>query len=218
MRPNFNNYMIMEDISSQAIAEKPDTVELKKHPSRFDPNTIASSYSSYEHLADADVVQTTQVDGGAESRELLHVPGPQPLAARVSGGTCAPKDHSLHSDGTEKTTMIPDSFDGAWDAPCSIDGLIAELDSDTEEVDTDSISVEKGTIQAINENLLQTDPILGLSDLEVARRIRKFGYNQLSEEKRNHFKKLLSFFVGPIQFVMEVSRHIQPCATEPRLM
>lgn len=198
---------------SLAMAGKAENIEMNKHPGRFDPNTDRSSYSSYQHLA--SVIQTDQVDGGTESREIIPEPGPRPLAALISS-TLASQVSPSNSDGTDQSTsFIANSFDGARDEICSIDGLIAELESDTEEVEADEISLKKGKIQAANENLLQTDPILGLGDEEVTRRRRKFGFNQLNEEKSNHFKKLLGFFVGPIQFVMEVSQAFGSCcATE----
>lgn len=187
------------------MATNPDIIELKKHPARFDPNTIHSSYSSYEHLA--NLVRPDQLDGGAdggvESKQLPGEPGPHPLTARISS-TLSPEDRSLHSRSTEVTSMIPASFDGAQDEICSLDGLIADLDSDDEGSDSEKVSVKEGEVHAVNEDLLRTDLLLGLDDEEVAKRRRKFGFNRLSEEKNNHLKKLLGFFVGPIQFVMEV--------------
>jgi hypothetical protein len=47
-----------------------------------------------------------------------------------------------------------------------------------------------------------------LSSQEVLSRRKKFGMNQMKEEKENLILKFLGFFIGPIQFVMEVSRHV----------
>jgi H+-transporting ATPase len=76
--------------------------------------------------------------------------------------------------------------------------------------------------------MLQTDTRVGLTNEEVLQRRRKYGLNQMKyvdtantpsvelnrlntdkrhrEEKENLVLKFLGFFVGPIQFVMEV-RH-----------
>jgi H+-transporting ATPase len=48
-----------------------------------------------------------------------------------------------------------------------------------------------------------TDPKNGLSSSDVEARLRKFGKNQLPEEKVNHLMKFLAFFVGPIEMLME---------------
>ena len=45
----------------------------------------------------------------------------------------------------------------------------------------------------------------GLTEQEVQARRRKYGLNQMKEEKENLILKFFSYFVGPIQFVMEVS-------------
>ena len=90
-----------------------------------------------------------------------------------------------------------------------IDALIEELESqdanhDAEEEDT----TQPGGAKPVPEELLQTDPRMGLTNEEIDRRRKKYGLNQMKEEKENLLLKFLSYFVGPIQFVMEVSRPI----------
>lgn len=51
--------------------------------------------------------------------------------------------------------------------------------------------------------MLNTDTRLGLTEAEVISRRRKYGLNQMKEEKENLILKFFGFFVGPIQFVME---------------
>jgi H+-transporting ATPase len=53
--------------------------------------------------------------------------------------------------------------------------------------------------------MLQTDTRVGLTSEEVLQRRRKYGLNQMKEEKENMILKFLGFFVGPIQFVMEAA-------------
>ncbi|ODV91152.1 hypothetical protein CANCADRAFT_24736 [Tortispora caseinolytica NRRL Y-17796] len=84
-----------------------------------------------------------------------------------------------------------------------IDALIEELQSE-EQHDLEEEAVEAGaSAPPVNEEFLQTDPRVGLTDAEVTQRRKKFGWNRMSEEKENLFLKFCMFFVGPIQFVME---------------
>lgn len=88
-----------------------------------------------------------------------------------------------------------------------MDALIEELESqDLHGGEEDEEVTEVGGARPVPEELLQTDTRTGLSDQEVTTRRKKFGLNQMKEEKENMFLKFLSYFVGPIQFVMEVSR------------
>ena len=52
---------------------------------------------------------------------------------------------------------------------------------------------------------MATDTRHGLTSEEVLVRRRKYGMNQMKEEKENLILKFFGYFVGPIQFVMEVS-------------
>ncbi|EYE93658.1 plasma-membrane proton-efflux P-type ATPase [Aspergillus ruber CBS 135680] len=87
-----------------------------------------------------------------------------------------------------------------------MDILIEELESvrgiHDEEDDSQDEPEYTGTVP---EELLRTDPLRGLDDKEVLTRRKKYGLNKLKEDKPNHYLKFLSFFVGPIQFVMEAA-------------
>jgi H+-transporting ATPase len=52
---------------------------------------------------------------------------------------------------------------------------------------------------------LQTDPRQGLSEGEAQRRLEQYGPNTIAEEKRNPLLKFLSFFWGPIPWMIEVA-------------
>jgi len=52
---------------------------------------------------------------------------------------------------------------------------------------------------------LQTDHTKGLSHDQVEQRLRKFGKNQLPEEKSNHFLKFIHYFTSPIEIVIEIA-------------
>lgn len=87
-----------------------------------------------------------------------------------------------------------------------LDALIEELESHDGDVTVDDdASDDPGAARPVPEELLQTDTRTGLTDSEVLARRKKYGLNQMKEEKENLVLKFFSFFVGPIQFVMEVS-------------
>ncbi|RPA99535.1 plasma-membrane proton-e [Choiromyces venosus 120613-1] len=88
-----------------------------------------------------------------------------------------------------------------------IDGLIQELESldGHEEEFEDSDAVPGSSARPVPEDLLQTDTRTGLTSVEVDQRRKKYGLNQMREEKENLILKFLMYFVGPIQFVMEAA-------------
>jgi H+-transporting ATPase len=88
-----------------------------------------------------------------------------------------------------------------------IDALIEELESQDAGIDAEDEEVtQPGGARPVAEDLLQTDTRHGLTSQEVAVRRKKFGLNQMKEEKENLILKFLGYFIGPIQFVMEVSQ------------
>lgn len=93
-----------------------------------------------------------------------------------------------------------------------IDVLIGELESHNghmdEEQDTDDRS---SSCHHVPLEHLQTNTRTGLTDAEVASRRKRYGLNQMRKEETKHpIVVFLMFFVGPIQFVMEVSRKRRP--------
>ncbi|RYP76803.1 hypothetical protein DL771_001539 [Monosporascus sp. 5C6A] len=89
-----------------------------------------------------------------------------------------------------------------------IDALIEDLESQDghgfeEEEEGDDNPAGAGRV--VPEEMLQTDTRVGLTESEVANRRRKYGLNQMKEEKENLILKFFGFFVGPIQFVMEAA-------------
>ena len=88
-----------------------------------------------------------------------------------------------------------------------MDALIDELEShDGHEDDdeSDDQDVMNNAVRTVPESFLATDTRLGLTEVEVLARRKKFGWNQMKEEKKNLVLKFLGYFIGPIQFVMEV--------------
>jgi H+-transporting ATPase len=62
--------------------------------------------------------------------------------------------------------------------------------------------VDPGTVP---EDMLNTDIRAGISSHEVENRRRRFGYNEITTEKTNWLKQFLSYFQGPILYVMEIA-------------
>ena len=87
-----------------------------------------------------------------------------------------------------------------------MDALIDELESQDghaeDEDEEGEVTPSSGRI--VPEDMLQTDTRIGLTESEVHARRKKYGMNQMKEEKENLFLKFLGYFIGPIQFVMEV--------------
>lgn len=102
----------------------------------------------------------------------------------------------------EKVADVPEDEEPDDD----MDQLIADLESeDGGDPLADDDEVEEGqSARPVPEELLQTDPRYGLTSDEVTARRKKYGLNQMSEEKENLILKFCMYFVGPIQFVMEV--------------
>ncbi|HAI31674.1 MAG TPA: metal-transporting ATPase, partial [Thalassospira sp.] len=57
----------------------------------------------------------------------------------------------------------------------------------------------------IDPSLLRTDPKKGLAQDEVKHRVEQFGENRLKDGQTSVLKKLLSFFWGPIPWMIEVA-------------
>ncbi|KAF9357350.1 hypothetical protein BGX26_003898 [Mortierella sp. AD094] len=55
------------------------------------------------------------------------------------------------------------------------------------------------------EDLLRTNPATGLTTEQASQRLRTFGPNELPDVKSNKILKFLSYFVGPIAFLIELA-------------
>ncbi|EHA55602.1 plasma membrane H+-ATPase [Pyricularia oryzae] len=88
-----------------------------------------------------------------------------------------------------------------------IDALIEDLESVDGHGDLEEEEEEAGpgAARVIPEDLLQTSTRTGLTEQEVQARRRKYGLNQMKEEKENLIMKFLGYFIGPVQFVMEAA-------------
>ncbi|KAL5121481.1 plasma membrane H+-ATPase [Pleosporales sp. CAS-2024a] len=118
--------------------------------------------------------------------------------------------HEKHDYANEEAMSrheLNDGLDEEEEEDEDIDALIDELESqDGDNADYEEEEIDHpGGAHVIPEDLLLTDTRMGLNSAEVLVRRRKFGYNQMKEEKENLFVKFLMFYVGPIQFVMEAA-------------
>lgn len=64
--------------------------------------------------------------------------------------------------------------------------------------DFSKISVEE-TLNKLNTSLR------GLSDEEAEKRVEKYGYNEIPEKRINPVLKFLSYFWGPIPWMIEIA-------------
>ena len=138
--------------------------------------------------------------------------------------TDAPGTHSDSSDNPNhlNTQIESGNFDEKHDAALAppshkviqeeeeedadMDALIEELESQDGHAE-DAESEEEATPgggRVVPEDQLQTDTQIGLTEAEVHARRKKYGMNQMKEEKENLILKFFGYFWGPIQFVMEV--------------
>ncbi|GLA53262.1 plasma membrane H+-ATPase [Aspergillus niger] len=121
-----------------------------------------------------------------------------------------PKDMDTEHEYVEKISREAktpsDIHDGEGEEEEDIDTLIGELESvdGGAELNTQE-SHQTGRLRPVSDNLLQTDFLTGLDESEAILRRKKFGSNEMKEEKENLVVKFVSFFVGPVQFVMEAA-------------
>jgi len=133
-------------------------------------------------------------------------------SGHFDGAAAAPVSHDPEKTGHEQThddapAAPPAKKESADDdeEDEDMDALIDELESQDGAVEEEEEVVEAGGARQVPEEMLNTDTRQGLSESEVTARRKKYGMNQMKEEKENLIIKFLGYFVGPIQFVMEAS-------------
>ncbi|GKT51543.1 plasma membrane ATPase [Colletotrichum spaethianum] len=113
------------------------------------------------------------------------------------------KEHAVDAPAANPKAEVDEEDDE------DIDALIEDLESQDGHVDEEEEAfIEDGTPgmgRVVPEEQLQTDTRLGLTEQEVINRRRKWGRNEMAEQKENLILKFFMFFVGPIQFVMEAA-------------
>lgn len=133
------------------------------------------------------------------------VEAPNHLNTNIESGNFAEKGH--HADITQDAVMTEKTIppqDEEEDE--DMDALIDDLESQDGHAEEDEVEEDTaGTGRVIPQDQLQTSTRTGLTEQEVLARRKKYGMNQMKEEKENMILKFLGYFVGPIQFVMEAA-------------
>jgi H+-transporting ATPase len=110
-----------------------------------------------------------------------------------------------HHDASVPVATTKKPVDEDEEEDEDMDALIDELESQDGHQEEEEEEVDNpATGRVVPEDQLQTDTRIGLTEHEVAQRRKKYGLNQMKEEKENLILKFLGYFIGPIQFVMEV--------------
>ena len=184
---------------------------------------VYQSHTSKEHEMDG-----TSTLAGTTAVESLTLQSPnENQRPRNPGHFSASNQTSSHYDRRVPTLpealspLFPSDHDGVSTdtdpgETKAFDELLASLESDDEkELCTEYQKPAIGEARAIPSVLLETSPNEGLDDAEVLARRKRYGSNMMKEEHRSHLKTFLMFFVGPIQFVMLVSRNLYPPSHSP---
>ena len=150
------------------------------------------------------------------------LPAHRPDHSSVTSSDATPPNHLGTTvptglfDGPRDSEKVPDYAPAMMEDPEKqhvmlkngdeedMDALIDDLESDCGDVIEEETDGEVTGPKLVAEEFLQTDHNAGLTEEQVLQRRKKFGLNQMKEEKENLYLKFLSYFVGPIQFVMEV--------------
>lgn len=117
-------------------------------------------------------------------------------------------DHILtkfqfHDDSTSEKTLLPVSSQEETEE--SLSSLVEELVAEEgEEYVVPDLARHSDAGKKYPAYMIETDFHKGLTDEEVLERRKNHGSNVMTQDKVNHWLQFLMFFVGPIQFVMEV--------------
>lgn len=153
-------------------------------------------------------------DTGAHSSNTSS-DAPNHLNTNIESGNFDEKVHHDNASDPEVTKQPLQDEEEDED----MDALIDELESQDghQEEEEGEAEATPGGGRVVPEDQLQTDTRIGLTESEVLNRRKKYGMNQMKEEKENLILKFLGYFIGPIQFVMEVRYLISYSTFEPRL-
>ena len=132
-------------------------------------------------------------------------PGAPALDTNIESGGFDEKRAAAEAEPAPAAPVAKKAAADDDDEDEDIDALIEDLESEDGHQAQEEDEETPAGGRTVPEDMLQTDSRVGLTESEVLARRKKYGLNQMKEEKENHFLKFLSFFVGPIQFVMEVS-------------
>ncbi|CAG8102616.1 unnamed protein product [Penicillium salamii] len=122
-------------------------------------------------------------------------------------------DHILtkfqfHDDSTSEKTLLPVSSQEETEE--SLRSLVEELVAEEgAEYVVPDLACHFDAGKKYPPSMIETDFRKGLTDEEVIERRKNHGRNVMTRDEVNHWIQFLMFFVGPIQFVMEVRRSLK---------
>ncbi|KAJ5577146.1 ATPase P-type K/Mg/Cd/Cu/Zn/Na/Ca/Na/H-transporter [Penicillium sp. DV-2018c] len=189
----------LDELQASSAEATVQVTEQRPRPSR---HSATGSWVSYQGCLDAGVSpdladQALRHQLGVASEEDYTWEYPKPYEVpegmtRGGNGDSVPTNvSSVAQQGRECESL--DSL---------IDSLIAEEGKDGDE---EALPLNAGEIAELPSSLFETDMRYGLCDAEVLSRREKYGWNRMKKEKHNYFLQFLSFFNGPVQWVMEVA-------------
>lgn len=125
--------------------------------------------------------------------KVLHQIGPDHILTKFQ----------FHDDSTSEKTLLPVSSQEETEE--SLSSLVEELVAEEgEEHVVPDLARHSDAGKKYPAYMIETDFHKGLTDEEVLERRKNHGSNVMTQDKVNHWLQFLMFFVGPIQFVMEV--------------
>ncbi|CAG8531941.1 3743_t:CDS:10 [Scutellospora calospora] len=80
-----------------------------------------------------------------------------------------------------------------------------DIQEKSNEKKDEPIEIEQNKDDDENEQYLHTDPKTGLTTEEAEKRMREFGKNEITETKHNPVLKFISYFRGPIAYLIELA-------------
>ena len=188
----FKPTTIQSEMSSLNLSNENKPLHPEIHLSKVETTSQSEIPASEEKL---DLHRTTRIPS-SNFKEHLPPVDRNSLTLKEALDTIQPPERDSSSERRPENTNEIEEFEK----------LLEDIESDEEEEDKsekEDLGLEATT--GAPDNLLQTNVTHGLSESEVKERRSTYGFNQLKEHKRSHIKEFLMFFVGPIQFVMEVS-------------
>ena len=178
-------------------SRRPDENQRPNNPGVFPPNIQTGGHKTDELTLEEVLFPSSPSDDGA-----------------IPSNTEPNEDDAPFSNsGSNELEAVPSNTGEINDFRT----FLASLDeSDDEQEPCIENEIPKvGEARAVPTVFLETPPNRGLDDDELRERRTRYGWNYMKEDKRSHFKIFLSFFVGPIQFVMLVSQGPYPSSRCP---
>jgi magnesium-transporting ATPase (P-type) len=117
--------------------------------------------------------------------------------------------HGVHTDDDDDENMDDiDSLLKSLKAEDEVKIVVEDKPEESKEL--------SARTQRVPPDMFRTDKTMGLTSAEAEQRLRKFGRNELSENKENLVLKFIMYFTGPIQLVMLVGSRCHLANSPPK--